>query len=149
MSTEREILQPVVEPGESMNAFTMYKDGFVDGARLFSGHSVGYQGGGQSYDVHWHQAAGIWGLFEPSAAKGRFWICFGLENPAKASSLTITVETNPPVQGVNRRCAGVFLRDEHGNFYIAHSGKVGGGRKGIGKKAFREFSHGESWQMVR
>ena len=149
MMTRTDMLVPIVDRDESIRAFSLYKESFTVGAQLFRGHRLGYQGGGQERDVFWHQALGIWGLFEPLAAKGRYWICFGRENPAKKASLTITLETNPPIEGVNRRCAGVFLRDNEGHFYIAHSGKIGGGRKGIGKKAFREYSQGESWQIVR
>lgn len=37
--------------------------------------------------------------------------------------------------------AGVFLRDEEGCRYVGHSGRIGGGRPGVGRQAFREFSH--------
>jgi hypothetical protein len=34
------------------------------------------------------------------------------------------------------------------NTVTAHSGKVGGGRKGIGKKAFEAFTHFATWTDV-
>ena len=140
--------KPITNRNESELAFAMFKEHFVQGAHVFPGHRVGFQGGGHECDVYWHGAFGVWGLFEPSLAKGRYWICYGSQNPADKSMLTITVETNPPFEGVNRRCAGAFLRDREDNLYIAHSGNVGGGRKGIGKTAFRAYTKNEQWRDV-
>lgn len=142
------LLKPVSDRDESERAFTTFRERFVRGADVFPRHGVGYQGGGQKCDVFWRDAEEIWGLFEPRVAKGRFWICFGIENPTSTFSLTITVETNPPLEGINRRCAGVFLRDDQGNVCIAHNGRVGGGRKGIGGRAFREYVHSGRWEDV-
>ena len=141
-------LRPITNRVESERAFATFKEHFERGAHVFPGHRVGFQGGGHSCDVYWHGALGVWGLFEPSLAKGRYWICYGLQNPADNSMLTIAVETNPPFEGVNRRCAGAFLQDHEDNWYIAHSGNVGGGRKGIGKTAFRTYTQNELWKDV-
>jgi hypothetical protein len=62
--------------------------------------------------------------------------------------LTITVEINPPHEGEDRRLAGLFARDDKRELYIAHTGRVGGGRAGIGQKAFRNFIAGEQWQEI-
>ena len=142
------ILRLVTNRDESKKAFATFKERFARGAHIFPDHGIGYQGGGQQCDVFWHDALGVWGLFEPRVVNGRYWICYGLQNPADTSMLTITVETNPPIEGVNRRCAGAFLRDGQGNLYIAHSGNVGGGRKGIGKTAFRAYAQNEPWKDV-
>src|ERR1035438_296348 len=48
----------------------------------------------------------------------------------------ITCEINPPTKGTDRRCGGVLLKDSGSGLYLAHSGKVGGGRKGVGKTNF-------------
>lgn len=130
-------------------AFEVFRDGFARGAKVFLGHTVGFQGGHNNCDVYWHRDLGIWGLFEPRAVKGRFWICFGTENPAKHTGLNITVEINPPTSGVNLYCAGAFVKDETRRIYISHSGKIGGGRKGVGKAAFREFAADRKWEPIR
>lgn len=62
--------------------------------------------------------------------------------------LSITVEVNPPHEGENHRTAGVFLRDGAGRVHVAHSGKIGGGRPGVGKRAFRDFSSHLAWQDI-
>lgn len=141
-------LKPITSRNESEKAFALFKEKFTRDAQVFPGHRVGFQGGGHRCDVYWHGRLGVWGLFEPSIAKGRYWICYGLENPVDSPMLTITVETNPPIEGVNRRCAGTFLKDDQGDLYIAHSGRVGGGRKGIGKKAFRIYAQNKTWNEV-
>jgi 5-methylcytosine-specific restriction enzyme A len=80
--------------------------------------------------------------------KHRFWNCFGIGNPAEQHMLTITVEINPPHEGEDRRVAGLFARDEDSRIYIAHTGKVGGGRKGIGPNAFRKFLGDRAWHEI-
>lgn len=139
----------ITDENEALQAFEVFRDGFARGAKVFPEHTVGFQGGHKNCDVYWHRDLGIWGLFESQAVKGRFWTCFGTENPAKHAGLNITVEINPPTSGVNLYCAGAFVRDETGRIYIGHSGKIGGGRKGIGKAAFREFATNREWEPIR
>jgi hypothetical protein len=69
----------------------------------------------------------------------RYWCVFGLGWPEESQSLGLVCEINIPFKGINRRVAGVFARDETGRLALLHSGKVGGGRPGIGKEAFLEF----------
>lgn len=57
---------------------------------------------------------------------------------------SISVEINVAYEGRNDRSAGFFGRDnETGIVYLLHSGRVGGGKKGVGKNAFCAWS-GES-----
>lgn len=153
---EPAMLMLVTDRDESLRAFEAFESAFTVGAALFPNHYVGFQGGHQIVNVHWHGSAGIWGVFEREAwdqsgrplALGRFWAAFGVDDPSKRSSLNITVEMNPPREGENRRTAGVLLRDEAGGFYIGHTGKVGGGRRGIGPRKFRDFGHHLPWQEI-
>ena len=98
--------------------------------------TVGYPGGNVQTIVLWHEDLKIWVLLYTRDRHNRYWCAFGLEDPSSASTLSITCEINPPREGVDRKCAGLFVRDESGEFFLAHSGKVGGGRPGIGKSAF-------------
>ncbi len=100
---------------------------------------VGYKGASEPADLLWHADLGIWDLLQPERLDNRYWCAFGVDDPYPASLLSITCEINPPKEGINRRCAGLFVRDESGEFFLAHSGKVGGGRVGIGKSAFLEY----------
>jgi hypothetical protein len=137
----------VTDRQQSLNAFSAAEHSFAPGAQEFPDHSVGWPSGSGRFLVNWRPDLRIWGVFEPKPPKSqgrRFWICFGLENPTDRPMLSITVETNPPHEGVDRRVAGAFLEDEQGQVYLAHSGKVGGGRKGVGPNAFlSHYTQGE------
>jgi len=84
----------------------------------------------------------------PKINPRHYWLAFGLQNPEKHRAVNITCEVNPPRQGVDRRCAGVLLRDSAGNISLGHSGKVGGGQKGIGKQAFLEKYRGKTQRIA-
>jgi hypothetical protein len=145
----------VTERDESLRAFEAFKSAFAAGADLFRDHVVGFPSGSWRVDVHWHGAAGIWGLFvsqprdhQSKKPLDRFSSGFGVADPNQHSSLSITVEINPPQEGENPRTAGVFLRDESERLYVGHGGRVGGGRPGIGQRAFREFAQDLPWQEI-
>jgi hypothetical protein len=148
------MLMLVTHRDESLRAFEAFESAFTAGAALFPNHYGGFHGGHEIANVHWHESARIWGVFVRTArdqdrkSLGRFWNRFGVDHPRKHSSLNITVEMNPPHEGENRRTAGVFLRDEAGRFYVGHTGKVGGGRPGIGRRRFREFGCHLPWQEI-
>jgi hypothetical protein len=64
---------------------------------------------------------------------------FGLYNERLGSA--ITVEINTPYEGRNDQTAGFFARNTNsGVIYLFHSGRVGGGTKGVGMSAFRAWS---------
>ncbi len=109
---------------------------------------IGYHGGYVEHKIYWHDRLGFWCLFDPEYVETRYWCCFGTVDPEDEPMLSITVEINSPYEGVNRRIGGVFVRDEEGRVYVAHSGKVGGGRPRIGKKAFWEFYGDEQSEAV-
>ena len=55
-------------------------------------------------------------------------------------TLNITVEVNIAFEWRNGRAEGFFARDDStGALYLMHSGNVGGGRPGIGGRAFRAW----------
>lgn len=58
------------------------------------------------------------------------------------ADLQISVEINTAYEGRNDQVAGFFARDNRtGSFYLLHSGRVGGGTKGVGKAAFLSWSN--------
>jgi 5-methylcytosine-specific restriction protein B len=61
---------------------------------------------------------------------------FGLGDPAAVPMLTVVTWINPSFDGSRRSGAGVFFRDADGHAWLAHSGRIGGGKKGIGRIAF-------------
>jgi len=77
-----------------------------------------------------------------SAFSPRYWNAFGFLK--ESGSLNITVEINFPHEGINNHIGGLFAKDSRtGKYFVLHRGKVGGGRPGIGKDAFRDFYDGQ------
>ena len=109
---------------------------------------VGWHGGGGEFAIYWRPSEHLWFLEDKDREESRYWFCFGTEDPTNADNLTIVVEINPTKQGINRRNAGMFVRDPNGRIYLAHSGKVGGGRKGIGRSTFLAAYRGDNLEPI-
>lgn len=144
----------ISDRNECLGAFQSFKKRFQKDSQVFPEHGIGWQGGSRAYTVYWQSSLNIWGVLEPAPPIGklglgyRFWNCFGIDNPTVRKLLPITVEINMPHQGEDRRVAGLFARDGNDRVYLAHSGKVGGGRQGIGPSAFRDFLGDEPWHEI-
>lgn len=70
----------------------------------------------------------------------RYWNAFGIFDP-ETRAQTIAVEINFAVSSTSGLVSGFLAEDlETGDRYVMHSGKVGGGRKGIGKSAYLAWS---------
>jgi hypothetical protein len=111
-----------------------------EAAQPFHNRTVGWPGGHTHVTVWWHQLERFWVTFHPSLSPSRYWIAFGLQNPKKhRTSLNITCEVNASKSGADLRSAGVLLRDSSGNELLGHTGKVGGGRAGVGKARFLQW----------
>lgn len=140
---------------ESLRAFEAFESAFSADANVIPDCRLGWSGGNVQANVFWHEVAGIWGVFRKTPPQprhkggNRFWNCFGVSEPRSDATLSITVEINPPHRGENRRTAGVFLRDGKGRYHVGHSGRVGGGRPGVGLEAFRTFADSLPWQNIR
>lgn len=84
-----------------------------------------------------------------SARIPRHWNALGSGTPALRRSNDITVEVNPAIRGVDRRVAGLFaLDDKTGSTVLLHRGKIGGGKKGIGKASFMEWYSGKRVKFI-
>lgn len=103
-------------------------------------HQISYQGGNESADVYMHPDYSI--CFASIEQIDRFWNPFMLLNAASGKSIgNIIVEINFPFE-INRKVGGVLLENENGELFLGHRGKVGGGRKGIGKNNFMQYYKG-------
>lgn len=120
-------------------AQAIFEERVIERATLSNQIKLGYQGGGKDVDVHFIRPLNFWVGFADSG--NRYWNALGIGNPFSKGS-TIIAEINPPKSGINRRISGAFIEDGKGQVYLAHRGKIGGGRKGIGKKAFMSWYQG-------
>ena len=105
---------------------------------------LGHQGDTIECTIYWSNRLGVW--FHSRKIEGsRYWNAFGLAevSPKPDSLLPIICEINPPIEGLNKRVQGAFVRDDNGRILLVHRGRIGGGRPGIGKKLFVEHYQGE------
>ena len=130
----------------AQTSFQTFKRTMQHPAALHRKVWVGWRPRAEQLDIHWNSEQHFWCHF--GSVKGRYWCDFGIEDPSEVTKLSITVEINPPHRGTNGRVAGAFVRGPDGHIYVAHSGKVGGGRKGISKAEFSHFYRGGNWHGV-
>ena len=133
---------PLADRNEIRKAYDKFEDHMTISGRKVKCF-IYYQSGGKEGEVTWRPELGIWSYFDPYAEKTRYWCAFGVEEPRLGASLSITCEINMPHEGIDLRIAGVFVRDANGRIYITHSGRVGGGRKGISKSNFWKLYEGD------
>ena len=108
---------------------------------------IGFQGGKITNDVFYRSNLWYSTLILQDADIPRYWNAFGL-GKRKDGNQIIVVEINPPIEGSTKQVAGLFAKDEVTNdFFILHRGKIGGGRKGIGREKFKNWYRGK-WVQV-
>ncbi|MCP5485089.1 MAG: hypothetical protein H7A22_06115 [Spirochaetales bacterium] len=102
---------------------------------------LGSQGGNVRLPIHYSPEHKAYAGF--MHADGRFWNAFGIGEASPNAALSIVTEINFPFEGVNRRVAGAFASEPSGAVHVLHSGKIGGGKAGIGKHLFQESFRGK------
>jgi len=103
--------------------------------------TLGHQGASVLARVWWSDELGLW-FFPGKGEENRYWNAFGTERPKLDAALSITCEINFPKKGNDRRIGGAFAQDSKGRIFVVHRGKLGGGRKGIGKALFERQYRG-------
>ncbi len=102
---------------------------------------LGHQGAGFPAKVAWSKKLGIW-KFSKTVKEVRYWNAFGVERPGGHHVLSIAAEINFPWKEIDRKIGGAFAEDHWGNVFVIHRGKIGGGKKGVGKSLFEEQYRG-------
>lgn len=124
---------------------------FVKGFERFIAEKIpvklGHLGDSFEKEVSWCEDLNIW-IYSEIVPGSRYWNAFGTGKPGEGENVSITCEINFPLKGINRRIAGAFVVDGLGGVYVVHRGKIGGGRKGIGKRLFEENYRGP-WRDVK
>lgn len=105
--------------------------------------TIGFPSGNVQAGVKYDQSLWFYSyLITDENTSPRYWNAFGLTSDlSDKKSNNIVVEINIPTVGINRRVSGSFAVDERGRYYLLHRGRVGGGRKGIGKSAFLNWAN--------
>ncbi len=107
-----------IEKGREVSAIaTLWQHAFRAGATVV--------GPLEGRDVLWHERLGIWGSFGKTRGKAgieRDWNPFG-QKPVSFRS-NIVVEINQPPAGIDRNVQAVFARDDAGNPWLLHQGRM-------------------------
>ena len=107
---------------------------------------LGHQGAGFPAKVLWSKSLGIW-KFSRAIKEVRYWNAFGVGKPGASSVLSIASEINFPWSQIDRKTGGAFAEHAWGNVFVIHLGKIGGGKKGIGKSLF-EHNYRGVWSFM-
>ncbi len=102
---------------------------------------LGHQGASSPAKVLWSKKLGIW-LTSHAIDEVRYWNAFGVDRPRADQIVSIITEINFPFAGIDRKTGGAFARDAWGNIFVIHRGKIGGGKKGVGKSLFENHYRG-------
>ncbi len=138
----------IIEDGSDIaNAQKRFTDAFKQISDDKVSVHFGHLGASFYREVLWMQQLDIW-VHSDIIEGSRHYNGFGIENPRSSTHVSITCEINFPLSGINRRIAGAFAGDRSGGIHIVHRGKVGGGRRGIGKALFEE-NYGGNWATVK
>lgn len=107
---------------------------------------LGHQGASLPAKILWSKKLGIW-LYSHAADEIRYWNAFGSAKPRSGNVVPIITEINFPFAGIDRKTGGAFAGDSRGNIFVIHRGKIGGGKKGVGKSFFDNNYRGFRLQM--
>lgn len=107
---------------------------------------LGHPGGAFKANVFWSNRLGIW-IFHQKVSQTRCGHAFGVGKPTGTSTVPITCEINFPARGVDRRMGGALAKDRDGRIFVVHRGKIGGGKKGVGKALFDKYYRG-AWAVM-
>lgn len=135
---------------ENEPAIRKYQRQFVRAFKLLAEETIpvklGHLGASEKAKVAWSERLGIW-FFSRKVAGSRYWNAFGVGLPEGGTAIAITCEINFPLCGIDRRTGGAFAQDRAGHVFVVHRGKLGGGRKGIGKSLFEDRYRGV-WEVM-
>jgi hypothetical protein len=105
--------------------------------------AIGWPGGKMTKPVFSNGTGKLWysfALIPKEYGVRRYWNAFGIFDPDRGNQI-ISVELNIPTNTNGQQIAGFFAKDTKTNrVYLMHSGRIGGGRSGIGKDSFLAWS---------
>lgn len=108
--------------------------------------NLGHPGATVKAKVLWSERLGIWMVHEKMSGN-KYGHAFGAEKPT-ASHIPITCEINFPAKGIDRRVGGALAMDGNGRIFVVHRGRIGGGKKGVGKALFDDHYRGV-WAIMK
>lgn len=106
---------------------------------------VGYKPNRLLLELNYSKVLGIWWTFQKQTDK--YWNSYGIGEPSEKHNNSITCEINYPLDAIYPRLAGGLAKNEDGEAILIHSGRIGGGKAGVGKKLFIDNYIGEAVEI--
>lgn len=132
-------LIPLTDRHEITTAFEALSANWKTGAQ-HDLRDISWRPATQTFDVWWRPQEAAWAVLEFRPQEAHHHIFIGLDR--KRDPLNIDCQFDPFTSGFSRRYGGVFLRDPDGKVFIGHTGRIGGGVHGVGRKAFLAYAGG-------
>jgi len=131
-------LEALFDTEEIAKVFRKFKQKFSDGERVFT--NVGFSSGSVDIEAIWHPDLSVWSYFDPEwrVKPDSYGCLFGIDDPKLKKTNFITLEINYNHTNPQKNTAGRFIKEDN-EYFIGHSGKIGGGKQGIGKTAFLNY----------
>jgi hypothetical protein len=139
-----DMLQVVGDPEEIDRAIARLR-GALTGVPA-RGVRLTWRGGELRTAIHWAPDDAFWWAVEPRADRDALLLGHAPDAPARRESITCTL--NLARAGASRRTAGIVAADGEGRLYLAHSGRMGGGRPGQRTSHFRDFLADGVWRKL-
>jgi hypothetical protein len=112
--------------------------------------AIGYPSGTAHLKTFTNGDGRLWAAFNNliDVKTPRYWNGFGIYSQSDQVQ-EISVEINIQTKKNTAKVAGFFARDpDSGDTFLMHSGKIGGGRPGIGKRSFLSWSTAPLYEVL-
>ena len=113
------MLKPLIDADDIKDTFNLLSEISMKGEELC--YPLNFFGPEKTSNIFWHEEERIW--VHSGCYENRYLVACGTDDPkTTSSSLEIICTFNPPIEGINRRCAGIFLHGSADKSYLGHSG---------------------------
>lgn len=118
---------------------------FVQAGEKRGNRDIGFQGGYITVPTFYHAGANLWVAYERQerghngTSYAKHWFGYGLGDPNNIKRMGPICEINIPIGTSTAMIAGALAKDAFGGVFLVHTGKVGGGKPGVGQKAFMQY----------
>lgn len=135
------MLKVIADPSAIKRCVTLFHKQFKLLADEDMKVRLGHQGASFAAKIQWSKRLGIW-TYSKSVKNVRYGNAFGVDKPGEHSVLSIASEINFPWESIDRKIGGAFAEDHWNNIFVIHRGKIGGGKRGVGKSLFEDHYRG-------
>ncbi len=111
--------------------------------------TVGVKSGNWNQQAYFLKNHGFWWTKWNNTDKKRIVNAFGLGEPNWNGGNNINFELSIPYSKPNFRSGGTLAVNSKGEIFLAHSGRMGGSRKGVSMDGFRKlFPRKDMWKTI-